>query len=170
MPEVKSNYNEPVHNVDGYEAILEKAKEIINSAKSSIYMEIWDEEFKLLEKEIENAYDRGVDIKIVAYGDIKTPFGTIYYHQWSREIEYSIGRLLCLLADNQEGLFGKVQSDVIWTQNPKITFILKEFMVHDMYLLDVGLNFPEQLKYFYGPGFKKLKEKILSRDSKYNIH
>ena len=67
-------------------------------------------------------------------------------------------------------MFGKIELDSIWTENEKITFILKEFMVHDMYLLDVGLNFPEQLKYFYGPGFKRLKDKILSRDSKYNIH
>ncbi|MBR1461076.1 TrmB family transcriptional regulator [bacterium] len=170
LPEVKENYNEPVHNIEGYDVILEKTKELINNSQRSLYIEIWEEDFKHLDKEIEAAYDRGVDIKIVAYGKIKTQFGTVYYHNWANDIEQTIGRLICILADNKEGIFGKIEKDAIWTENAKITFLLKEFMVHDMYLLDVGLNFPEQLKYFYGPGFKKLKDKILAKDSKYNIH
>ena len=170
LPQVKDNYNEPIHNISGYDSILDKVKELINNTKNSIYLEIWEEDYKHIEKEIEAAYDRGVAIKIVAYGNIKTQFGTVYYHNWAVEIEETLGRLIFILSDNQEGLFGRVEEDVIWTQNSKITFILKEFIVHDMYLLDVGMNFPEQLKYFYGPGFKRLKEKILSKDSKYNIH
>ncbi len=170
LPQVKDNYNEPIHNISGYDSIIDKVKELINNTKNSIYLEIWEEDYKHIEKEIEAAYDRGVAIKIVAYGNIKTQFGTVYYHNWAVEIEETLGRLIFILSDNQEGLFGRVEEDVIWTQNSKITFILKEFIVHDMYLLDVGMNFPEQLKYFYGPGFKRLKEKILSKDSKYNIH
>ena len=170
LPQVKENYNDPIHSVDGYENTIEKVKELINNSKSSLYMEIWEEDFKHVEKEIEEAYDRGVDIKLVAYGKIKTQYATVYYHNWANEIEQSIGRLICVLSDNKEALFGKILHDSIWTENEKITFILKEFMVHDMYLLDVGLNFPEQLKYFYGPDFKRLKYKILAKDSKYNIH
>jgi hypothetical protein len=30
-----------------------------------------------------------------------------------------------------------------------------------MYIIDIGENFPEQLKYFYGAGLKKLRDKIL---------
>jgi hypothetical protein len=37
-----------------------------------------------------------------------------------------------------------------------------------MYLLDVYARFPEQLKYFYGVGFKKLKDKILDKKSSYD--
>ena len=170
LPQVKDNYDEPIHSINGYETVLGKIKEIIENAKHSIYMEIWEEDFKNIEKEIEAAYDKGVDIKIVSYGKIKTQFGTVYYHEWGNEIEQNIGRLIFVLSDNQEGLFGKIESDVVWTENNKITFLLKEFIVHDMYLIDICLNFPEQLKYFYGPGMKRLKDKILAKDSKYNIH
>ncbi len=31
-----------------------------------------------------------------------------------------------------------------------------------MYLIDINERFPEQLKYFYGSGLKKLKDKILT--------
>ena len=171
LPEVKEDYNVPIHSLSGYDAILDKSREIINNAKYSVYIEIWEEDFKHLKKEIEDAYNRDVDVKIVAYGNIKTPCGLIYYHQGAKEIENSIGcRMIYLLADSKESLFGQIESNVIWTKNHHIGMILKEFIVHDMYLLDVGLNFPEQLRYFYGHGFKRLKDKILSKDSSYNIH
>ncbi len=170
LPEVKEDYDEPVHNISGYENIIKKLKEIIKSSKESIYLEIWSDDFKHLEKYLSAAYDKGVDIKIVAYNGFKTNFGVVYDHEGAKELENSVGsRLIYFLSDDEECIFGKIESQVIWTKNEQITFLVKEFIVHDMYLLDVGKNFPEQLKYFYGAGFKKLKENILTRNSN-NIH
>ena len=171
LPKVKDNYNEPIYSIEGYDDILEKVKEIINHAKNSIYLEVWEEDFKHIQKEIEQAYDRGSDIKIVAFGNIKTHCGLVYHHDGAKEIENSIGaRMIFVLGDSTECIFGRVESDAIWSKNSLIALLLKEFIVHDMYLLDVGKNFPEQLRYFYGAGFKRLKDKILSQDSSYNIH
>lgn len=170
LPDVKEDYNEPLHTISGYENVLEKLKEIIKNAKKSIYIEIWKEDFKHVEKELRAAYDREVDVKIVALGEFTTNFGLIYQHQGAREIEHSAGsRLIYVLADIQEGLFGKIEQNVTWTKNIDVAYLLLNFIVHDMYLLDVGQNFPEQLKYFYGSGMKNLKNKILSRDG-VNIH
>ena len=171
LPETNDDYNEPLHNIEGYENILTKLKEIIKSTKNSLYLEIWNEDYKALEKELKDAYDRDVDIKIVGYGDIKTNYGLLYHHDGGREIEYTSGsRLIFLLSDSEECVFGRFSKGVAWTKNRDVAFLLKEFIVHDMYLLDVGQNFPEQLKYFYGAGFKKLKSKLISKDTKYNIH
>lgn len=171
LPDVKEDYNEPVHNISNYENIIDKLKEIINNAKHSIYLEIWAKDFRLVEKELREAYDRDVDVKIVGYGEFKTNFGLLYNHPGGQEIEHSMNtRLLYILVDNIESLFGKINHSIVWTKNKDIAFLVKNFIVHDMYLLDVGQNFPEQLKYFYGMGMKKLKQKILSNDTKYNIH
>ena len=170
LPEVKEDYNEPVHTISGYENILKKVKEIIKNAKHSIYIEIWNEDYKHIEKELNNAYDNGADIKIVGYDELKTNIGKLYNHDAGKEIENKIGRLIFLLADGKECIFGRIEKETLWTKNSDIAFLLKQFIVHDMYLLDVGQNFPEQLKYFYGIGFKKLKEKVLTIDSEYNIH
>ncbi len=171
LPNVKEDYNVPLHNIAGYENILNKIKEIIKGAKHSLYIEIWNEEYKLIENEIKEAYERDVDIKLVAYGDIKTNYALVYQHSGGKELENSTNsRLIYLLADSEECLFGRMSVGVVWTKNRDVAFLLKEFIVHDMYLLDVGLNFPEQLKYFYGAGFKRLKTKLLSKDTKYNIH
>jgi hypothetical protein len=72
-----------------------------------------------------------------------------------------------LTIDDNEGLFGisdpikNNNPEVIWTRNPEVTFLIKAFNVHDMYMIDIQDNFPEQLRYFYGVGLKKLRDKIL---------
>ena len=84
--------------------------------------------------------------------------------------------MVFITSDNAEGLFGKIDSvkheyvTSIWTKNKDIVFLMKEFIVHDMYLIDIEEQFPEQLKYFYGKGWKKLKDKVLSSSSIYKIH
>ena len=171
LPAVKEDYNEPIHNVFGAENILDKLKEVIKNTKYSLYLEIWQEDFKNLEEVLTDAYDRGVDIKIVGYNNLKTIFGLVYPHEGGKEIENAHGgRLIYLLSDTLESVFGHVESKVVWTKNDDVAFLLKEFVVHDMYLLDIYEHFPEQLRYFYGSGFRKLKEKILDKRSSYNIH
>ena len=170
LPNVKSDYNEPIHYIFDYNEVITKAKEIIKNTKNSIYIEIWKEDFKLLENDLRNAYDRDIDVKIVGFDNIRTNFALVYNHDGARELEAQIGRHLYLLSDGCECVFGRIDGNVIWTKNKDISFLLKEFIVHDMYLLDVGQNFPEQLRYFYGSGFKKLKDKVLSQDSQFNIH
>ena len=169
LPQVKSGYNEPVHYIQNCESILNKIKEIIKNTKNSLYLEIWSQDFKNIENELRGAYDRDVDVKIVGYNNLRTNFGLVYNHAGAKEIENAVGRHVFLLSDNIECVFGGVE-DVVWTKNKNISLLLKEFIVHDMYLLDVEQNFPEQLKFFYGLGMKKLKNKILSNDTEYNIH
>ena len=170
LPNVKEDYNEPLHTISGYENIIEKLKDIIKNAKKNIYLEIWEEDFKHVEKELRSAYDRDVDVKIVAVGTFTTNFGLLYNHPGANEIVHNSGsRLIYIIADVNECLFGKIEHNVAWTKNIDVAYLLLNFIVHDMYLLDVGQNFPEQLKYFYGAGMKKLKNKILSYDS-VNIH
>jgi len=170
LPDVKEDYNEPLHTISGYENILSKLKEIIKNSKKSVYIEIWKEDFKHVEKELRAAYDRDVDVKIVALGEFTTNFGLVYQHAGAKEIVHNSGsRLIYILSDIEECLFGKIEYSATWSKNIDVVYLLLNFIVHDMYLLDVGQNFPEQLKYFYGAGMKNLKNKILSKDG-VNIH
>lgn len=168
LPNIKDNYNEPVHNIFGYENIINKVKETIKNTQKSLYLEIWNTDYKQIEPLIEEIYDKGIDIKIVGYDNITSPFGLIYNHEGGKEVEYITGsRLIYLLSDNCECVFGRIESQVVWTKNIDIAYLLRNFIVHDLYLLDVNRQFPEQLKYFYGTGFRKLKDKILDKNSPY---
>lgn len=168
LPDVKDDYNEPIHTIPGYDVAIDKIKEVINNAKHSLFMLLWAADYSRLEKEIAQAYDRGVNIKIVGYDNLKTVYGLVYSHLGARDVERSIGgRLLYLCADSCETVFGRIEHRIIWSKNEDIAFLLKEYIMHEMYLLDVYEHFPEQLRYFYGAGFKKLKDKVSDKDSCY---
>lgn len=169
LPDVKEeNYIEPILNISGTAKILEKSIELIQSAQKTVYISLFAQDFKHLEQHLLDAYNRGLDVKIVKYDHFICNFGRTFTHLGIPLLEhYNIGKFIFLSIDNEEGLFGITDNqkrdmpEIIWTKNPEIVFLIKAFIVHDMYIIDIGENFPEQLKYFYGAGLKKLRDKIL---------
>jgi sugar-specific transcriptional regulator TrmB len=179
LPQVKENYNEPIITISGTRNIQNKVLELIQNAKREIYMEVWAQDFKIFEKELLNAYNRNVEIRIVGYDNLQSKFGLVFEHAFAKDIEMSLGgRMIIIAADDEEGIVGQISSlkndiqdsSIIWSQNQSITFIIKEFIVHDMYLIDVEENLVEQMKYIYGKGFKRLKDKVLGSNATYMIH
>ena len=177
LPDLKENYNEPVLNINGSEKIKEKILEIIKSAKKEIYLEIWSKDFYFMEEELMKAYDRNVEIRIVGYDNLKTNFGLVYEHPFSKNIENSLdGRMIILAVDEKEVVFGKIHSpkadstNILWTKNSDMIFLVKEMIVHDMYLLDIQQNMLDEIRHTYGKGLKRLHDKILGQNNLYNIH
>lgn len=179
LPEVKDDYNEPIITVNGKQNIQNKIREVIKNAQREIYIEIWSQDYKIFEQDLLDAYNRNVEIRIVGYDNFQTRFGLVFEHAFAKDIEMSLGgRMVIIAADDSEGIIGKVSSfkneetdtNIIWTQNKSIVFIIKEFIVHDMYLIDVEENLVEQMKYIYGKGFKRLKDKVLGSNATYMIH
>ena len=179
LPEVKDDYNEPIITVTGKQNIQDKIVEVIRNAKREIYIEIWAQDFKIFEKDLLDAYNRNVEMRIVGYDNLNSRFGLIFQHAFAHDIEMSLGgRMVIIAADDSEGVIGKISSlkndisdtNIIWTKNQGIVFIIKEFIVHDMYLIDVEENLVEQMKYIYGKGLKRLKNKVLGANSRYMIH
>lgn len=177
LPSVKDDYTEPILSIAGAANIREKIIEIIKNAKKEIYIEIWSHDFRIMEPYFFDAYNRGVEIKIVGYDNFKSNFGLIYEHGSAKEIESSLGgRMIILAADNEEGIIGNSSSThienihVVWTKNKGVVFLIKEFIVHDMYLLDVEENLSEQMKVVYGKNLKALREKVLGAHSPFRIH
>ena len=169
LPNIKEDaYTEPILTVYGRTKIIDKAIELIQSAKDTVYISLFAQDFKYLEQHLLDAYNRGLDVKIVKYDNFICNFGRSFVHLGIPLLEhYKIGKFVFLSVDSNEGLFGITESpksdmpETIWTKNKEIVFLIKAFIVHDMYIIDIGENFPEQLRYFYGAGLKKLRDKIL---------
>lgn len=169
LPDIKEeDYTEPILAINGRTKIIDKTIEIIKNAKKNIYIELWGEDFKHLEQHLLDAYNRGLDVKIVKYDNFICNFGTVFEHSGVPMLGYYVsGKFIFLSADENEGLFGMTQPNkvknpkVLWTKNSEIAFLIKALAVHDMYMIDIADNFPEQLRYFYGAGLKKLRDKIL---------
>ena len=177
LPNVKDDYTEPVLNISGTHAIRSKIIEIIKNSTKEIFIEVWAQDFKFFEADLLEAYNRGLEIKIVGYDNFSCSFGTVFRHVNLKEIGYSAaGKMIFLASDNSEGLFGAIdpadkhiEPSVLWTKNENIVSLIKQSIVQDMYLIDISEQFPEQLKYFYGKGLKKLKDKVLGLQSFYKI-
>lgn len=174
LPDVKDNYIEPVLSISGENKIQSKLKEIIKSAKKEIYIELWSQDFKQIEKDLLDAYNRNVEIRIVGYDRLQSSFGLVYEHPYSKKLEkYFNGRVIVVAVDDKEGLFGKIHSNSeesissIWTKNPDIVFLIKELIIHDMIVLDIQNKLPEELMYVYGSGLKRLYDKVLGTNNIY---
>ena len=169
LPDLKEdNYTEPVLTITGTTKIYDKLIEIIKNAKNNIFVALWAHDFKYLETHLLDAYNRGLDIKIVKYDNFICNFGTIFEHSTISMLDhYKNDKFIFLTVDDNEGIFGvsksvkNFQPTLTWTKNTEIVFLIKAFSVFSMYLVDIENNFPEQLRYFYGAGLKKLKDKIL---------
>lgn len=175
LPEVKDNYEEPILSISGSVNVQQKILDVIRSAKKEIYLEIWSKDYTVFEEELMAAYNRSVEVRIVGYDNLKTNFGLVYEHPFSKNVEkLAEGRMIFLTVDSQEGLLGKMYSinndypSILWTQNKDMVFLIREFIVHDMYLLDVQTNFLEEMMYTYGKGLKHLHDKILGSNNVYN--
>lgn len=169
LPDVKEKtYTEPVLTISGRTKILDKIIEIIKGAKNNIFISLWHEDFKYLEQHLLDAYNRGLDLKIVKYDNFVCNFGAVFQHSGIPFTEhYRHNKFIFLTVDDNEGIFGTTDvvkgeiPDMVWTKNKEVVFLIKAFSMHNMYIIDIENNFPEQLRYFYGSGFKKLRDKIL---------
>ena len=83
------------------------------------------------------------------------------------------GRIIALVIDDSEAIYGKIasndnsQTNIFYTQNTDFVFLTKEFITHDMMLLDIQSNFPKELMYTYGNGMKHLHDKIYGANNIY---
>ncbi len=170
LPTIKENSIEPILSVSGSTAAHEKIIELIHSAKKEIFLLISSSDHKYFETPLMDAYNRGVEIKISGYDNFSPTFGRIFAQSPMSVLDNKTSTKIILLAiDNTEGLYGALKPnpnsgdiELIWTQNPDIVYLIKSYITHSMYLIDIESNFPEQLKYFYGAGLKKLREKVLN--------
>jgi sugar-specific transcriptional regulator TrmB len=170
LPSVSDNFVEPVHNIRGEQVIIDKVLELINNAKKDIFFEVWDEDIHLVKEALQNAHNRGVDIKIVGYNNVKLDFGSVYQHGLGENLETALGgRMVILAVDGEEGLVGTLidqekTPQIIWSRNPVIVFTIKEVIIHDLFLLDVEKELGDALSKIYGKDLIKLREKILGKD------
>lgn len=174
LPKVKKDYVEPIQTIQGTDDVKSKLTEIIDNANKEIYIEIFSEDFKDIESNLRDAYNRNVEVRIVGYNNFKSKFGLVYEHPYSQKIEkYFNGRIIAVASDDKEAFYGRMSSvdendfTSIWTKNRDIVFLIKEMIVHDMFILDIQETLPSELTYAYGKGLKRLYDRVLGMNNIY---
>jgi len=173
LPALSDETIEPIVNLRGRESILKHAIELIKKAEKNIFLEIWSEDAALFSEALTEAReDRNVDIKIVGYNNLKLEGIDVFPHGLADNIEESLGgRWLIMSVDDSEGLVGTVfatggrAAQAVQTRNPGIVLIIKELIVHDIFLLDVERNLHKEMVQVYGKDLVKLRKRILGNES-----
>lgn len=169
LPSIADETVEPVLNMRGEESIFKHALELIENAKHSVFMEFWKDDAQRLYPALVAAKARGVDVKLVGYDDCALEGLDVYQHGLACSIEQSLGgRWLILSVDDLEGMIGTVsQSErppqAVVTRNAGIVLVIRELIVHDIFLLDIERNLQPELERLYGKDMLRLRRKILGQ-------
>lgn len=167
---------EPVHNLRGETAIFHHAKQMIAQARETIFLELWSHDQSLFEEPLREAAARGVKIVVVGYNNVGFDFCKVYEHDLAESIETSLGgRWIIITVDSLEGLvgtypLGQPEPHALWTRNPALVLVIKELVVHDIFLLDVEQTLSSEIRRAYGSGTHPLRDKILGHESLIGSH
>lgn len=165
--------NAVIWDIQGRSEIIERARQVIRSARRRILMEIWSSDADELHDDLEKAAARNVDVTVVAYGDPAFPFATVYDHPLTDEVTSGLGgRWLVVSADHREVVAGNVSSGVssraAWTTHPGLVVPISELVAHDIYKLEMLAAHKEVLEADFGPGLSKLRERFGYAAAKHN--
>ncbi|MBY0450405.1 MAG: hypothetical protein K2X01_07265 [Cyanobacteria bacterium] len=176
LPNMGNETIEPILNIRGSDSTFKQIRDMIEHAKQSIFIEIWSDDALAIEDNLRRAAARGVDIKIVGYNQVPFTFCDVYAHGLAQDIETSLGgRWLIMSVDDSEGIIGHVPTTdssprAVYTRNPGIVFIIKELVVHDIFLLDVEKNLQNEIEHVYGHTMMKLRNKIFGEHTSVMVH
>lgn len=91
-------------NVNGFDEMLIQAKRIIDAATTDLYLSIWIDEYRMLEKHIAAAAKRGVNVYIFSFCCISTNSSVCFsYNIADAEDLFPVRRML-IISDHREML------------------------------------------------------------------
>jgi len=126
---------EQVWNIDGRDAIMTRAREMIRTAKKSILISAPDIALLGLISVLREASDRGVDIRLLLSGEAEVGFGEVIRHPAAESTLQKTGESLVLVADGSQCLIGGtgVSETCIWTGNRHVVFIARQFIWQEVF-------------------------------------
>ncbi|MBK8190304.1 MAG: TrmB family transcriptional regulator [Vampirovibrionales bacterium] len=162
LPQMTSETMEPILNIRGKQACIRHFEEMVNQARDTIFLEIWQQDAQRFEPVLREAAARGVDLKVVGYNDVSLDFCRVYAHSPSDDLG---GRWLILSVDDRVGLVGNLPQGeripkAVYTRNEGIVFIIRELVIHDIFLLELEQDLRPIFEEKYGPHLSRLREKI----------
>ena len=149
-------------NIIGRRNVISRAKDLIRSAQQSIFLAVWPKELRLLRKELESAGQRTEKIRLLSYGPAKINFGEIFIHRPSDYPFRERGeRRFILIVDNKIAVIATLLDDEtdagLWTENPGLVLLFRDFIIHEIYIAQVEKAYPEEIEKLAGRDWEKLR-------------
>jgi len=130
---------EYVWNIEGHENVMAKAMEMIDQARTRVYLALLPATFASLQPTLEEAIGRGVRVVIYTTGDIELSGGQVVVARVTEQTLGQAGGLgLILVIDGEEVLIAEwltaTQARASWTSSPLLVFVAEHHLRTDLYL------------------------------------
>lgn len=158
----KNHTTEYIWTIKGYDEVIIKAKEMIDSAKHELYVLLYPEEAGHLDTCLLEAARRGVEVKYVSMGTPSTRFELQVVHPGMEKLDGSLGgRVFDIVRDKIEILVGMFEagkendSPINWAKNHWFVMAIREGIRHDFFhyfihkTLDLGKDLTDHEKKIY---------------------
>ncbi len=126
--------------IRGRRQVLDRAKDVIESAASDLLVSIWPPEVPEVIDELRRAAGRGVEVTTIVFGEAQTldGIGSVFEHRFSAPeiVEERLGcRLFAFVADRSNVLTAGAVGDEtwgMWCDDPATALVVAEYIRHDM--------------------------------------
>lgn len=129
-----------VWTITGYNDVMAKAREMVVSSRSEIYIRLYPEETRLLDAALREAATRGVQVKFISMGEPPSTFDLQVTHPGADIVaERAGGRSLDIVVDRREILVGlfengrEDQSPINWARNHWFVVATRDSLRHDFF-------------------------------------
>ena len=133
-----------VQHLHGRDEVMARAEDVIDAARSELYLSLWPDEIERLHPALLAAESRSIDISLISFGEVDDPIGHAYVHRYSdpEVVLSSVGcRIFTVVADRSSVLMGGIDhSDVwgMWSNDPAVALVAAEYVRHDIALQIIG--------------------------------
>ena len=135
---------------------------MIQTSERRVFLATWAKELRPLRKVLAKAAARGVELHIVSYGPTNFDVGEIYYHRPS-DYPYRERKehRFVLTTDDSKAIIaslGEIEADNgLWTENQGLVMLFRDFVIHEIYIIQIEQVNPEEIKALAGLDWEKLR-------------
>jgi sugar-specific transcriptional regulator TrmB len=129
-----------IWTITGYQRVMEKAAEMIDAARTEIYIRLFLKEAEVLIKALKNAETRGVAVKCIFMEPFPQTFAIQVVHPQNETVEHnSGGRSFDLIVDKKEfigGMFTAQEGEacrINWGRNHWSVIAGRDSLRHDFF-------------------------------------
>ena len=152
-----------VWNLQGGEAVLGKAEEMIGGAAEEVLTALWPEQLPRLGPFLTSAERRGARVAVCLYGEGDPGVAVVYHHPTDQVVIRDQGaRRMVLVTDTGQALIGYFPetglAEGVWSANAGLVHMAKDYVRHDMWVIKLVEGFEGPINAFYGDDRAKLRD------------
>ena len=149
--------------IKDYSSFILRGSRMIDTARETILIMIWEKEMNTLSENLLDAEQRGTKVAVVHYGATNIKITSLYRHPVEETIYTERDtRGFTLIADSKEVLTGKIDGpeevEAIWSMNEGLVMLAVDYIRHDIYFMKIAKRFNPLLKEKFGERYENLRD------------